>query len=327
MFYFGKVVFGQMQDGSLFSNEPAVLGTQAHPRWRRDHCTIQPKLIRLHCKPNGVLWPWDVLSNMWDSPGHEEFFRWVHDPMDEAQLRCAEYWERCSNLDFFKKLQDEKFVTDPWKTIPISWHTDGVKVYKTQKVWSYSFSSAVRKGTSLSTKTLFLLFRDCDMQKPYTHDAVAKLVGYVMRVLGSGVFPEKDHEGNAWPQGSKESGRAGSYFAGGWTGAFACFKADLEGRVLAHKLVRNWASDSICEHCLASKLPGGFCYGDFSDKAAYWECMFTHDQFMMLNPIGKNSAWVDVPGWDITRNLDEARNIETTSTCGILFWFQFCCFK
>ena len=220
--------------------------------------------------------------------------------MEEASARCAEYWERVSHLPFFEKLD----VKNPEKTIPLSWHMDGVKVFKTQKVWAYSHSSAIRKGPSIDTKTLFLLFRDNVMVKPHTHDAVGNLIAYVMDVLQAGMFPSKDPDGNPFPPHSVQAQRAGAYFAGGWCAAFACFKADLEGRVLAHKLVRNWASDSICEHCLASKLPQ-FTYGDFSDSAAYWDCMFTHQQFLMLNPPGKTSSWVNVRGWDISRNLDE----------------------
>lgn len=239
------------------------------------------------------------------------FFSWVHDPKDEASHRCEEYWNRVSHLPFYKKL----VIKNPGKTIPLSWHMDGVKVYKTHKVWAYSHSSAIRKGQSIDTKTLFLLFRDSDMVKPHTHDAVAKLIAYTMDVLQSGVFPDKDVDGNSFRQNSKEAKRAGSYFAGGWCAAFACFKADLEGRVMAHKLVRNWASDSICEHCLASKLPQ-CSYGDFTNAAAYWECMLTHEQYLMLNPPGKTSAWTSVRGWDITRNLDESCQIVSA----LLFW-------
>ena len=287
------------------------IGSPAHPRWCRDHCKIQPDCVQLHNRKNGVLWPWDVLADMWDSPGHSDFFSWVHDPKDEANHRCEEYWNRVSHLPFYKKL----VIKNPGKTIPLSWHMDGVKVYKTHKVWAYSHSSAIRKGQSIDTKTLFLLFRDSDMVKPHTHDAVAKLIAYTMDVLQSGVFPDKDVDGNSFRQNSKEAKRAGSYFAGGWCAAFACFKADLEGRVMAHKLVRNWASDSICEHCLASKLPQ-CSYGDFTNAAAYWECMLTHEQYLMLNPPGKTSAWTSVRGWDITRNLDESCQIVSA----LLFW-------
>ena len=236
---------------------------------------------------------------MWNSPNHKEFYSWVHDPMHEASDRCVEYWKHVS--PFLRGVT----VDEPEKTIPIAWHVDGVKVYKTHKAWVYSFSSAMKKGPSLNSKSLVLLFRDAVMVKPFTHDAVGHLVSYVMKVLQTGLFPDKNFDGEKFPPDSPQALRAGTPFAGGWRGSFACFKADLEARVLVHKLVRNWASDSICEHCLASKLPE-FTYGDFSDRALYFECMFSHQDFLLLNPPGKQSTWNNVPGWDKDRNLDES---------------------
>lgn len=298
------------QQPTLDRSLPSGSGFSALPRWCKDHCQIHPQRVQLHNRMNGVLWPWDILAHLWESPNHSSFFAWVHDPPSEAQQRCQEYWDRSSHLPFYSKLK----LTNPGMTVPIAWHMDGVKVFKTQKVWAYSHSSAVRKGPSIESKILFLLFRDNFMVKPHTNDCVAKLIAYVMDTLGSGVFPSVDENGKAFPANSMEARRAGTTFAGGWRAAFACFKADLEGRVLTHKLVRNWASDSICEHCLASKLPQ-FTYSDFTDRAAYWECMFTHEQFLLLNPPGKTSAWVNVRGWDITRNLDEPWN--HSSSCWV----------
>ena len=241
---------------------------------------------------------------MWNSPGHKDFLEWVHDPVEEVSLRCAQYWSNVCSLPSHAALD----IPVPSMTVPISWHMDGVKVFKTQKVWAYSFASCIRKGTSIATKSLFLLFRDSDMIKPWTHDSVGKLIAYVMKTLQTGCFPTCDYDGSPFEPGSTKALRAGTPFAGGWRGVFACFKADLEGRVLAHKLVRNWASDSVCERCIASKLPQS-SYGDFSDAAVYWDCMFSHEQFLMLNPPGKTSVWVDVPGWDISRNLDVSRHL------------------
>ena len=263
-------------------------------------CAIQPGLVTLHDRQNGVIWPWDVLHYLWNSPNHSEFFAWVHDPPEEANQRCAEYWSRSSHLPFYQKLT----IDNPETTIPIAWHVDGVKIYKTHKAWVYSFSSAIKKGPSLISKSLVLLFREAVMVKPFTHDAVGRIVAYIMKVLQTGLFPSQDFSGNDFPKESVEEIRSGTPFAGGWKGAFACFKADLEARVLVHKLVRNWASDSMCEHCLASRLPQ-FTYGDFSDRAAYWECMFTHEEFFLLNPASRQSTWLNVPGWDKDRNLDE----------------------
>ena len=215
---------------------------------------------------------------------------WAVDESSELEFRINEYWSYLSHMPFYEDLD----LKDPESTIPISWHCDGVKVFKTHKCWVYSFSSCIRKGPSLDTKLLFLDIRDTLLVKPPTHDAVGKLIGYCMDVLMTGNFPQKDYEGRDFPADSLEARRAGLPFASGFKAAFAAFKADLEARVMIHKLVRNWSADSICEHYLASKLPNGFNYGDFSNNAAYFECLFSHSEFLWLNPPTKQSSWVHV---------------------------------
>ena len=144
------------------------------------------------------------------------------------------------------------------------------------------------------------------MIKPATHDDVGYLIGWIMKVLQSGTYPMTDVSGKEWPKGSAARACAGKQFAGGWRCAFAAFKADLEARVIVHKLVRNWASNSICEHCLASKKPP-LLYTNFRDDAPFLGHIFTHEEFLMLNPAGRQSAWTSVRGWDKDRNLDDPR--------------------
>ncbi|CAE7245334.1 unnamed protein product [Symbiodinium natans] len=217
---------------------------------------------------------------------------------------AEEYWQHVAHLPFYSKLELRE---EDWgSTVPITWHTDGVRIYKSQKAWVYSFAPAVRKGRSLDTKMLTLLFREHDMTKPGTHDDVGLFIAWCMEVLRSGLYPSTDMNGKPWPRQSREAKMAGKQFAGGWKCAFAAFKADLEARVLVHKLVRNWSSYSICEHCLASRKPGSpFTFGDFTENALYLEHFFTHSEFLILNPPDKQSSWVHVRGWDKDRNLDE----------------------
>ena len=163
-----------------------------------------------------------------------------------------------------------------------------------------------RKGRSIDTKMLTLLFREHDQSKPGTHDDVGTIIGWIMDVLRTGRFPLKDMRGKNFPRGSVEYSRAGHEYAGGWKCAFAAFKADLEARVQVHKLVRNWASNSICEHCLASKKLPALHYANFRDDAPFLEHIFTHEEFLLLNPAHRQSTWTCVRGWDKDRNLDES---------------------
>lgn len=283
------------------------------PRWCEHACKIQPQKVKIHNKDTGIIWPWDYLNYFWNTENNKKFLTWIHDPGCQSGLRCKEFWEHMEHHPFHAKLQLNK--EDYCRTIPIAWHMDGVKVYKTHKAFVYSFSSLIRKGPSLDTKCLLLLIRDGDLVKPHTHSDIGILIGYIMDVLSTGNFPEKDQSGQPFKEGTLEFSRAGHPYAGGWRCAFGAFKADLEARVMVHQLTRNWAADLICEHCLASKHPDGFSYGDFSDNAAYLECIFTHEQFLMLNPPDRQSTWSAVRGWDKDRNLDVSQFKPKNNLC------------
>ena len=247
-----------------------------------------------------MLWPWDFLNLMWESENHIDFLKWIHDPPEQAEYRCREFWAMSSKQKFVEDLRLDNFD----RLIPICWHTDGIKIYKTHKAWCYSFASQIRKGPSLQTKRLLLCIRDGDCVKPYTHDDIALVIAYAMDVLRTGLFPNVDHNNEPFLAGSREAERAGQPFAGGWRACFSAFKADLEARVLVHKLVRNWSSDSICEHCLASKH-AELTYGDFSANAPYLGFMLSHENFLKLNPPDRQSAWINVRGWRKERNLED----------------------
>ena len=184
-------------------------------------------------------------------------------------------------------------------------HTDGVKVYKNQKAWVYSLSSACRKGPSMSTKLVFIIVRDNMVVKRKTHDAIGHLVGYMMDTMMTGCFPLRDHEGLEFQPGSPAAERAGKPFASGWSMAFAGFKGDWEARALVHKMTRYYRTTYICEHCMAS-YKDDFTFGDFRPGANSQLIRFTHDQFLALNPPNDQSSWTSVRGWTKDRNLEDA---------------------
>ena len=249
--------------------------------------------------PTSVLWPWDVCHWLWESG---IFLQWASDDPGEAADRVDEYWQHCRGLDFFRKLKlpESEFR----RTVPLVWHTDGVKVYKTQKAWVYSYSSTCRKGPSMSTKLVLLVFRDTVMIKNKTHDAVGLLIAYIMDVLQTGCFPTTDFQGRQWFEGSPEARKAGTPYAGGWKMAFAGFKGDWEARVQVHKLSRHYNAKFICEHCMASRAPA-WTFGDFSDSASCLTKRFSHEEFTILNAPGKQSSWQHVRGWTKDRNLED----------------------
>lgn len=208
--------------------------------------------------------------------------------------------------EFFEELK----LPDPSHTIPLVWHADGVKIFRNQKAWVYSYSSMVKKSdVAIANKMVFLILKESAMSKPHTHDAVGKIIGYASKVLQSGLYPSTDYLGNPFAVDSIEYARVGKPFALSnaepeprpWRAAFCAWKGDLEARAQIHKLVRNYMSNAICEHCPASRT---ITYGDFSQHAAWRVARFTHSQLLDMTPVERHSSWLHVPGWTKDRNLD-----------------------
>ena len=103
-----------------------------------------------------------------------------------------DYWRHVRDQDFTKSLD----LSEPGKTIPLVWHTDGVKIYKNQKVWIYNYSSMVRKsGVSIENKGVLAIIRDSTLAKPQTHDTMAELIGWICKTLQTGRYPVTDWQG------------------------------------------------------------------------------------------------------------------------------------
>ena len=253
-----------------------------------------------------INWPWDLL-NWLHKKNH--LLSWASNTpnSDRVYVENTRYWGALAGEESVQKLN----LQDPGVTFPIFWHTDGVRVYKQQKCWIYSYSSALKKGPSLSSKLMMLLAREPLIWKPFTHDRIGEVVGWVQTVLQSGKFPATDFNGDPWPEGSAEAERANELIAGGYMFAFSGFKGDWEARVIVHKLQRGYNHNNICEHCPASRLDTAFNYRNFALDAPYLDVLFTHDQFMIMTPPEKQSSWQTVPGWTKDRNLEE------TSASGI----------
>lgn len=247
-----------------------------------------------------ILWPWDILTWLWES---NNFLQWADDDPTTrgVKARASEYWNNCVGLDFYHRLGMQPADHDT--TIPVYFHADGVRIYKAQKAWVYSMSSACRKGPSIKTKLVMVVLRENRMVRRATHDAVAILIAYACETLRSGRFPRTQQNGQAFPAGSVAAQRAGQRFAGGWKLAFAGFKGDWEARVVVHKSKRSYNSINICDHCLASRV-SQFTFGDFRMDANCLNHRFTHEEYMILQG-AQQSAWRFVRGWTKDRNLED----------------------
>ena len=220
---------------------------------------------KVSAKMHPTAWPWDALNWLYRT---DKLFSWASNDTDRVHEECDAYWRKLAKESMDVKGPDARM------TFPLNWHADGVRVYKQQKCWVYSYSCALKKGPSLSSKLMLLLVREPLLRKPDTHDAIGKVIGWIQRVLQTGLFPPTDFMGSAWPPDSLEAARANLPFAGGYKCAFSAFKGDWEARAVIHKLQRSYNHNNICEHCPASKLDNGFNYRDFSLNAPYLDVQF-----------------------------------------------------
>ena len=225
---------------------------------------------------------------------------WIYNYPCSFHTCAQDYWNHVQDEDFIQSLD----LSQPERTVPLVFHIDGVKIYKNQKIWVYSYSSMLRKrGNSLENKVVLAIIRDSLLAKPQTHDAMAEVIAWICKTLQTGRYPLTDWKGNEWPEGSRERSNAGEQFTqDGWRFCFSAFKGDLEARVQVHKMVRNYMANMICEHCPAGKV---LSYADFRQDAPWSHVRFTHQQFLDLNPPHRQSAWVLVPGWRKERNLED----------------------
>ena len=246
-----------------------------------------------------VLYPWDILHLLDQQNRLEAFIAGSSNARERVEL----FWKQCQRqrLPFIEDLD----LSQPKLTIPLCFHCDGVKIYRNQKMFVFSFASSTCKGPTLSTKMVFAVLREAEAVKGETLDDLAHFIGYCLEFLAKGIYPDRDERGRRFRPGTADASRAGTPFTkDGWRACFAAFKADWEGKIQVHKFLRNYNSRNICEHCFAS-VDGPFAYSNFSPQAPYRDTYLSHDQYVMLEPANRLSAWQCVPGWRKERNCED----------------------
>ena len=110
---------------------------------------------------------------------------------------------------------------DVSRVIPLGFHGDGGRFYKAQSLFVFSWNSLFATRSTLATRFVITLLRK-DMVCPGTWEAIAKVIGWSLNVLLSGVEPEIDANGK--PIHNPRSG----YLADGWRGAMCKVRGDWE---------------------------------------------------------------------------------------------------
>ena len=143
--------------------------------------------------------------------------------------------------------------------IPISLHGDGVPVAGCGRSWSksvtiYSWGSLLGKGNTLQRVFMIFLLHSLLAVKNATRNTMQVFwihLVWSFGVLQTGKWPHKDAKGRAYPSGSPEADRAGTFLAGGWTATLWLLLGDLEHFALSYDL-EHYASNSPCFLCKAN---------------------------------------------------------------------------
>jgi hypothetical protein len=132
------------------------------------------------------------------------------------------------------------------------WHVDGAEVYRASEYIVYSWASALAVGDIQDVKMLFCAFpyaRVPGALQKRAHRALSKLIGWSMEWAEKGLWPERDHEGQAFPTNSVRARLAGRTIS--LKAAYWGFKADLKAAKEVHELRQWYGCRYLCSMCLA----------------------------------------------------------------------------
>ena len=112
-------------------------------------------------------------------------------------------------------------MADRSRVIPLGFHGDGGRFFKAQNLFVFSWNSLFATGSTLATRFVITVLRK-DSVVPETWDAIARVIGWSLNVLLSGLELELDAYGN--PIVNPQTG----YLAEGWRGAMTKVRGDWE---------------------------------------------------------------------------------------------------
>lgn len=141
--------FAKLWVGWILATSLGYLIWDNPDRWCQSVCTVHPAEVRIPLRittdqgddvevmecSTSILWPWDFFNTMYKNGS---FLGWVSDDADPipASSSVRNYWEHCSHLDFFKRLELPTNKLDT--TVPLGCILSAVlleKVVRSKQNW------------------------------------------------------------------------------------------------------------------------------------------------------------------------------------------------
>ncbi len=178
--------------------------------------------------------------------------------------------------------------------VPISLHGDAVPCIAVGKAGSrsldvFSWQAVLAStGSSVDMKNyIYSIFEHCkakDGQNTMTE--IWAVVLWSLSALFLGKWPDKDHKGNDWPEGSAEAMMSGTDLAGGFCAVVWQLKGDLDYFCKALGL-RSYNANKPCDLCPCDKdREVDWWPNNFGPTAQWMLHQFTPDQWRALYPDG-----------------------------------------
>lgn len=191
------------------------------------------------------------------------------------------------------------------RTIPLSFHSDGVDMYNGTPFRVYQISSALAHDIDVEDGKLFNGALEEKLCTSATNSRVTSYWQWNLDILESGIHPAKDFDGNPWLDFRKD--RAGQPLMGDWRGSFYAWTGDLKEEAQQHLFHRNYQCTFLCKKCLASREPDVAYAYDFSPTAEWKELLVSHSLYLNATAAGGGAISLDKN--PILDHLSESRGL------------------
>ena len=177
---------------------------------------------------------------------------------DPASL--AKFWAELIKRDD-PRLRNHPMVSQPdWKSrsIPISWHGDGVAAISAGKPHAktyevYSFSGLLAKGNSLESKIYVFGYLGENSLGQESLFPIWRKIVWSFFWAAQGRWPTHDENGRKYESDTLEGRRANTHLAGGYFLSIYVFKQDMEHLAGHYGLADYRTSDRLCPWCACTR--------------------------------------------------------------------------
>ena len=250
--------------------------------------------------PVNMILPHEMFARMYQA-GDNYFQKSVLGNVD-----LAEFWKAFEFGDPGFWTQHVQLPVEKQKdVIPISWHSDGVIVFKFGEMTVWSWSSPLVRGDALNTKHIACVL-PTSLVSSYTESQVVAVLSWSLKSMMVGKYPESNHLGKTWLDISDQSraNLGGKNLRGRFLAVHLFWKGDHKERKRVHELTRSWQHNYVCERDLASKVIQELTYGDASSTAGWRLTAFgSHLDHTSTSP------WKQISTFSHARVLDDLTHV------------------